>query len=87
MAGRRTHSGRNGTDYDHNGSVILGGSTADTVGFYGVVGADQAAALTAADASTVDATYGSQEAAVLGNVRTRVGEIEAALVALGILDS
>lgn len=85
MAGRRTHSGRNGTDYDHNGSVVLGGATTDTVGFYGIVGVDQAAALTAANASTVDNTYGQQENDVITNLRTRVGEIEALLEALGLV--
>lgn len=43
MAGRRTHSGRSGTDYDHNGSVVLGGATTDLVGFYGSTGAAQTA--------------------------------------------
>jgi hypothetical protein len=85
MAGRRTHSGRNGTDYDHNGSVVLGGATTDTVGFYGIVGADQADALTAAKTDTVDNTYGQQENDVITNLRTRVNEIEDALVALGLL--
>jgi hypothetical protein len=42
-------------------------------------------ALTAADASTVDGTYGAEEQAVIGNNRTRIGEIEAALQAFGIL--
>lgn len=41
--------------------------------------------LTAASASTVDATYGSEEAAVIANNRTRIQEIETALIALGIL--
>lgn len=45
----------------------------------------QSAALTAADASTVDGTYGAEEAAVIGNMRTRLGEIEAALEAAGIV--
>jgi len=44
-----------------------------------------ATALTAANAATIDGTYGAEEQGVLGNVRTRVGEIEAALVAAGIL--
>lgn len=45
----------------------------------------QSSALTAADASTVDGTYGAEEAAVIGNMRTRLGEIEAALEARGIV--
>jgi hypothetical protein len=48
-------------------------------------GAATQAALTAADASVVDATYGSQESAVLTNVRTRVNQIEDALQAFGII--
>lgn len=44
-----------------------------------------ATALTAADGSTVDGTYGAEEAAVLANNVVRIGEIEAALVAAGIL--
>ena len=43
------------------------------------------AALTAADGSTVDATYGAEEAAVLANVVTRQAEIEARLQALGFI--
>lgn len=42
-------------------------------------------ALTAEDTSTVDTTYGAEEAAVIANLRTRVGELEAVLVAAGIL--
>jgi len=45
----------------------------------------QGAALTAADASTVDGTYGAEEAAVIGNLRTRLGEVEARLEAAGIV--
>lgn len=43
------------------------------------------AALTAADASAIDTTYGQQEADVLGNLRTRVNEIEAVLEAAGLV--
>jgi hypothetical protein len=45
----------------------------------------QGAALTAADASTVDGTYGAQEQAVIENLRTRLGEVEARLEAAGIV--
>lgn len=44
-------------------------------------------ALTAADASTVDGTYGTQEQNVIANNRTRIGEIEARLKNVGILPS
>lgn len=45
----------------------------------------QGAALTAAAADTVDGTYGTEEATVIGNLRTRVGEIEAVLESLGLV--
>lgn len=45
----------------------------------------QESALTVKDASTVDATYGSEEANVIANNRTRIEEIETRLQALGIL--
>ena len=41
--------------------------------------------VTASDDSTVDTTYGTEEAAVLGNVRTRLGEVVSALQSFGIL--
>jgi hypothetical protein len=41
-----------------------------------------AASFTTVDNSTVDATYGSQEQAVIGNNRTRVGELVTAVNAL-----
>ncbi len=44
-----------------------------------------ATALTAADGSTVDGTYGTEEADVIANNVVRIGEIEDALVAAGIL--
>lgn len=44
-------------------------------------------ALTAADGSTVDGTYGAEEQAVISNNVTRIAEIEAALQAYGILPS
>ena len=43
-------------------------------------------ALTAEDATVIDATYGAVEEAVLNNVRTRIGELEAAAQAMGWLD-
>lgn len=43
------------------------------------------AALTAADGSTVDGTYGAEEAAVINNLVTRVAELETALQNLGLL--
>lgn len=87
MAGRRNWSGRNGFDYAAPGDVSLGGSATDTIAFYGGAGAVQAAALTAADASVVDGTYGAEEAAVIANMRTRLGQIEAILEGLGLCAS
>ena len=43
------------------------------------------AALTAVDATAIDDTYGTVEEDVLNNVRTRLGEIETALQALGVI--
>lgn len=45
----------------------------------------QPTALTAADGSTVDGTYGAEEAAVIDNLRTRLGELETKLSAFGFL--
>ena len=45
----------------------------------------QGAALTAADATAIDGTYGAPEQGVLDNVRVRVNEIEARLEAAGIV--
>lgn len=44
-------------------------------------------ALTAADGGTVDTTYGQDEVDVINNAVTRIGEIEAALQAIGLLPS
>jgi len=41
MAGARFHSGRNGVEYDHNGSTVIGGKATHKVGFYGSLGAAQ----------------------------------------------
>lgn len=45
----------------------------------------QSASLTAKNASVVDTTYGAEEAAVIGNNRTRIEEIESRLQAFGFL--
>lgn len=60
---------------------------ADSCNFDPVFGGAQAAALTAADGSTVDTAYGQEEADVIANLVARQAEIEAALVAAGILAS
>jgi len=50
---------------------------------------DQAAhrSLTEVDDAEVDTTYGADEAGVIENTRTRVQEIEAVLIELGILSA
>jgi hypothetical protein len=63
----------------------IGTATTQKLGFYGATPVVQPTALTAEDSATVDATYGSEESGVLTNVRTRVGEIETKLQALGLL--
>lgn len=47
----------------------------------------QTDSLTAADGSTVDATYGSEERDVIQNLVTRQGELETALSDAGIIDN
>jgi len=55
------------------------------IGFFGVPPVVRPTALTGADASVVDGTYGAEEAAVIANMRTRIGELETKLQALGLL--
>lgn len=49
--------------------------------------AEQQDALTDADGSTVDDTYGTEERDVIQNLVTRVGELETALANLGLIAS
>lgn len=63
---------------------IAGGPYASTK-LFDVKGAIAGTAPTAADASVVDATYGTDEAAVLNNVRTRLNETIARLQLLGLM--
>ncbi len=64
-----------------------GGNAAPTFRLEGgdIVILFKGSALTAEDATVIDATYGSDEEGVLNNVRTRVGEIEVVLQAQGLL--
>lgn len=55
------------------------------MGFFGVAPVGRPSALTAANSSTVDSTYGAEESAVITNLRTRVNELETKLRALGLL--
>lgn len=47
----------------------------------------QSSAPTTADGSTIDNTYGAEEAGVLSNIRTRQAEIIACLQNLGLMDT
>lgn len=59
--------------------------TGTKAGFFGTAAVVKPAALTAADAAAVDAVYGAEEAGVIGNLRTRVNELESRLRSLGLL--
>ena len=63
----------------------IGTATTQKLGFYNVTPVVQPTALTTADAGTVDGTYGAEESAVIANLRTRLGELETKLQALGLL--
>lgn len=75
-------------DGSGNGAVLyVNVGTKTSANFDPMYGFAQGAALTAADGSTVDTTYGQEEADVISNLVTRVGEIEARLEAAGIIAS
>lgn len=57
------------------------------IGLFQAAPVAQQSALTTADGSTVDATYGAEERDVVQNLVTRVGEIETALENLGLVAS
>lgn len=76
--------GRN-IQYGLTTGTKLGTSTSQKIGFFGETPVVQPPALTAADGSTVDGTYGAAEASVINNIRVRVGEIETKLQSLGLL--
>lgn len=63
----------------------IGTATTQKLGFFGATPVVQQTALTAADAGTIDGTYGAEEQAILGNIRTRLGELETKLIALGFI--
>ena len=66
--------------------VSLGATSASLIGFYGEAGANKAAALTAADAVALDATYNASEQTTMSNMRIRINEIDAALAAVGLIN-
>lgn len=55
------------------------------IAFFGASTVAKAAALTAIDAATIDATYGATEEGVLNNVRTRLNELESRIQAYNLL--
>ena len=59
--------------------------TGTTAGFFGAPPIARPSALTAADVSSIDGIYGSEERAVIENLRTRVNELEDKLRLLGLL--
>lgn len=61
------------------------GTSSGKLGFFGTTAVTKPTALTAADASTVDSTYGAEESTVINNLRTRLNELETKLKALGLL--
>lgn len=67
-----------------NGTKI-GTATTQKLGFFNSAPVVKPAALTAADATAIDAAYDAVEQGVLNNVRTRLNEIESRLQSLGLL--
>jgi len=63
----------------------IGTGTTQKLAFYNSTPIVQPTVLTAEDATAIDSTYDSVEEAVLNNVRTRLGEVETKLQALGLL--
>jgi len=63
----------------------IGTGTTQLLAFYNATPVVQPTALTAEDATAINSTYDAVEEAVLNNVRTRLGEVETKLQALGLL--
>lgn len=63
----------------------IGTATTQKLAFFNDAPVVQPTALTAVDATAIDSTYGATEEAVVNNIRTRVGELETKLTALGLL--
>lgn len=92
MAVSSTHKGWDLNDDRTELRVLFNGTErvaidATGIGFFQAAPVAKQAALTAADGGTVDATYGTAEADVINNLVTRVGELETALVNLGLITS
>lgn len=69
---------------DSNEKLSILSATSQKLGFYGATPVARPAALTAADANALN-TGDATSDTVIGNIRTRVGEIETKLQALGLL--
>jgi len=67
-------------------SAISIGASNEKIGVYGVPAVVRGSALTAEDSTVIDATYDAVEQAVLNNVRTRLGELEARVQNFGIMN-
>ena len=65
-----------------NGTIT---HTTGNIGFFGTTPVSKQSALTSADGSTVDTTYGTEEQDVIQNLVTRVAELESVLQAYGLL--
>jgi hypothetical protein len=63
----------------------IGTATTQKLSFYNATPVVRPTAPTAADAGVIDAVYGAEEAAVLENVRTRLGEVITKLQTLGLI--
>ena len=63
----------------------LGTETTQKLGFYNATPIVRPSALTAEVGGTIDGTYGAAEETEMINMRTRIGELEDTLQALGLL--
>lgn len=66
--------------------VSIGNASASLVGFYGEAGANKAAANTAIDATAINLSADSVMRGVLSNVRLRLNETEASLIAMAAIN-
>ena len=65
----------------------IGTATTQKIGLWNAIPVVQQTTIAAVDNSTVDATYGAPEAAVLGDLRTKFDDLVTKLKAVGILAS
>lgn len=65
----------------------IGTAANQKIGFWNATPVVQRTTIAAVDSSTVDGTYGAQEQAVLGDLRTKFDDLVTKLKAIGILAS